>query len=239
MCAGKLEAGLGVIKAQRAFPGCGGMAILAIPTQLAAMGILPGVATGAIAGQPPVLMRRAMAGRAGDALVRTGKRIFGKRVIERCPVELDQAEPAPPVLRMATLAGAGSGRSKLAVKMGTLRNIGTDTLVARGAARILRRLAERCVAAVAMRLKPRVHVRERAGSYQALHQRLRQNRGGCQQQHEPEKAQEQAHQYICTATIWRIAAATNRMNKGRCSKCHNRSSRSKNANSAARRTAWK
>lgn len=117
MSAGKRKPGQAMIKAQRAFPRCCHMAILAIAAELAAMRILAGMATATITGQPPVLVCRPVTRRAGYPLMRAGKRIFGKSVIEGRPVKLDQAKPASLVVRMAVLASTGARRSMLAVEV--------------------------------------------------------------------------------------------------------------------------
>lgn len=74
-----------------------------------------------------------------------------------------------------------------------------------------------------------VRTRKRTRRNQTLHDTLRaaRRRGhqskACRQE-KPNQGQPVKHQYMCTATMCRITAATIRTNNGKCSRCHKRSS---------------
>ena len=137
------------------FPASGGVAGLAIATQLSAMWILAGVARRAGCCNAAEMRAVAVAAGASRPGVAAGQRIVGEGgVIERGAIEPDQPVAAPLVFAVAGLAGPGSRCREFAVKASALGNVAANPTVAGGAFGILRGLLERSVAAVAPTLQP-------------------------------------------------------------------------------------
>lgn len=118
---------------------CGGdMASLARAPQLAAMRVLAGVTTGAVAGQSAIVIPRAMTGRAGYALMGAGEGIVAQRVVEIGPIQTDQRIAASFMVTMTGFARAGTRCRKLAMITLLARNIGPHPFVTGHAFSILR-----------------------------------------------------------------------------------------------------
>ena len=225
------ETGPRVIEWFDLLPSGGDVAILARRAKLPPVRIDAPVAVRALRRYAAIVVGRAVAARAVHPGVRAGQRIVGQRVVKGGTVQPDQPKAAPFVLAVAGFAGLGACRCEFAMKPALAGDVGTHPAVAGHAFAILRFLAERGVAAIAAAFQPDMAGAERPGGDQALHNRLGRDaaghaRSGDDQAQQQEKRAQPWHQYMCTATIWSVAAAISRKNSGKWNKCHSRSIRS-------------
>ena len=191
--AGQREARGGVAEGLHLLPAIRRVAVLAIPAKLPAMRVGAPMAIGADARDAAIVAARAMAGGTTRPRMPAGERIIGKGVIEGGSVEPDQRIAAPLVLAVATLAGAGSRRSVLAMEMAHARDVGAHALVAGGTFGILRFLPEGGVAAVAPAFEPGMSRSQRPWRDQPFHDRLRADRRRQQQAKQPDQMQRATH----------------------------------------------
>ncbi len=220
------KAGLGMIKALHRFPSRCHMAALAGAAQLSAMRILSRMASGAIACQSLVVISCPMTGGAGHTLVGAGQGIVRERMVEIGPIQPNQSKTTPFMITVAGFTRAGARGRKFAVIPLSSGDIRPDGLMAGNAFSVLRGFLERAMASAAIGLQLGMGTSQRPRRNQPFYNALCKNGGRQQRQKQQDKAQRFAHQYICTATMCKMTAATIRMNKGICSKCQSRSNRS-------------
>jgi len=153
MRAGQREARGGMVEWLDLFPAARVMAILAIATKLSTVGIVGFVARSASSASATEIVATPVAAGATNLRVAAGQRIGCQIVIEAVADEPDEGIATPLVLAVAGLAGAGPGSPIFAMIPCLFGNIGANSLVARKAPAVLRLLAERSVAAVAIALQ--------------------------------------------------------------------------------------
>lgn len=220
------ESGASVIKGLHWLPCCGSVAALATLAQLAPVRVLGAMTARAILTGAPKVIAPNMAARAINAGMAACQSVISKGMVEAGAIELDQPKSAPLVVAVARLARSGAGRRKFAMKARTAGDITANAAMAGGALVVLRSLLKRAVTTVAAAFQFGMGTAQRPGRDQTLDNRLARRCRTCRKQQEnyikePPHCQ---HQYMCTATMWRIAAATSSTNNGRCNRCQRRRS---------------
>lgn len=148
------------------------MAILAGSAELSAMGILAGVTAGTITRDTAEIIGAAVTTGTRCPKMPAGKREIGQAMIECGTIERNQSRASALVLAMARFARPVPSRTELAVESRSRRYVSADAFMARRTAAVLRFLAERRVAAVALAFQVGVRRAERAWRNQPLHHGL-------------------------------------------------------------------
>lgn len=213
--AGQCKSGSGMIERQRCRPSGNAMAALAIAAQPPAMWLRIAMATGAGGRRGAKMGAGAMAPGAGCARMTADQRIISQSMVERRAVETHQRKAAPMMVAMTNSAFL-CPRGGATVEPLPRRNIAGDAAMTGEAATVLRGARKRLVARIASRFEPRVRSSKRPRGYQSLHDTLR--AGALRAQHQcnrKKQASPKSHQYICTATICKMAVRTKMKNSGR------------------------